>query len=168
VKEETEKMSARSQRMAALTSRLQRSMARKFEVEDMVAAELAEVASKLDEELAAEQQRRSDLDGLLRQVKRPPKTLKMRTRVSIKNSEPWEFEVEDMVAEVSLLSCSDSDGSAATTCLVNNMGTSTKNINIHTCGSKKLQFEMEDKVAAELAEVFCKLNEELMAENQFE
>lgn len=61
-------MNARSKRMATLTSRLQRSIARKTEVEDMIASELQDVAEKLSEELTAEQERRADLDSLLQQV----------------------------------------------------------------------------------------------------
>jgi hypothetical protein len=68
VKEETEKMSKRSKRMQSLTSQLQRSMARKGEVEDMIAAELAAVSSKLNEEMEAERERSDDLSSLLKQV----------------------------------------------------------------------------------------------------
>jgi hypothetical protein len=51
-----------------LTSQLQRSMARKGEVEDMIAAELAAVSSKLNEEMEAERERSDDLSSLLKQV----------------------------------------------------------------------------------------------------
>jgi hypothetical protein len=62
-------MSKRSKRMQSLTSQLQRSMARKGEVEDMIAAELSAVSAKLTEELEAERERSDDLSSLLKQVK---------------------------------------------------------------------------------------------------
>ncbi|CAM9468963.1 unnamed protein product [Phaeothamnion confervicola] len=58
-------MSTRNERMSALTNRLQSSFAKKAEVEEIVAQEIASLREQLLQELETEQQRRQDIDALL-------------------------------------------------------------------------------------------------------